>query len=150
MKKKKRFELEKTKRNQNLEKLEKYTFIIKASSKTGCEGEEIKSLYLQIPRYNKYSSEYVCGIVPDYYLCQKFVTFDEVDYEFFRDNINKELEKVDLKLIDEETKKNENKNFWQKTTDFIKDNKYIFITIGALVVIGGATFIVIKKRRDEI
>lgn len=134
----------------NLEKLEKYTFVIKASNSTNCNGEEIKVLYLQIPRFNKYSYEYVCNIVPDYYLCQKFVTFDEVDYEFFRDNINKELEKVDLMLIDEETKKNEGKSFWNKTKEFVKDNKYVFITIGALVVIGGATFIVIKKRRDEI
>ena len=135
---------------ENLERLERYTFVIKASNLANCEGEEIKTLYLQIPRYNKYSNEYVCNIVPDNYLCQRFVTFDEVSYEFFRDTINKDLAKVDLTMIDEENKETSNKNWFNKTIDFVKDHKYIFIITGAVVVIGGATLIVIKKRRDEI
>ena len=127
----------------------KYTIKLVSSEKTGCPGNEIRTFYLQVPRYNKYSIEPRCAQVPDFYLCQEYVTFDEVEYEFFSKSINKELEKFDLDENGNVINK-EDKTWFNKSIEYVKNNKVKFIVGGALVVVVITTIVVIKKRRDEI
>ena len=73
--------------------------------------------------------------------------YENVDYEFFRDTVDKEIAKLNKT---KEEAINDNKSWFSKSIDFVKDNKIKFIVGGSLVVIVITTVIVIKRRRDNI
>lgn len=130
----------------NINEVVKFTIKVYASSATGCEGSSLKTLYLTLPRYNDYSNYTICNSIPDYYLCQRYVTYDEISYDSFYTRVNKEVSKIEKQ---EEIK---NKKWYEKTWDFIKDNKWYFIGGGAVLVGAAATITVVevKKRRRSI
>ncbi len=120
------------------------TFKIYSSDKTGCEGELFRTVYLTLPRYNDYSEYSICKQVPDYYLCQPFVTFQDVDFATFSRYIDSQISKIDKEYIEklkEEEQENGKKNF-------LKKYWYIFVVVGVLAV-GGITTAVIAKRRES-
>lgn len=123
-----------------------YTIKINASSKTGCEGSTLRTIYLTLPRYNVYSTVAPCDELTDYYLCQSYVTYDEISYDSFSQQITEELAKR------EETNEEELK-WYQKVWEYIVKHKNAFIIGGVLVVVatgGTITYIVIRRRRDLI
>ena len=61
-----------------LDSLITYTIKVYASNETGCEGSTLKTLYVSLPRYNDYSTYDICKELPDYYLCQRYVTYESV------------------------------------------------------------------------
>lgn len=126
-----------------------YTVKIYSSSNTNCEGTALKTLYVSLPRYNDYSTYEVCKEVPDYYLCQRYVTFESVGYDTFFTRVREQIAKSE-QIKEEENKKNN--KWYKKTIDFIVEHKVPFIIGGVtlVVVAGGATFIIIKKRRRSI
>lgn len=131
-----------------LDSLITYTIKVYASSNTGCEGTTLKTLYVALPRYNDYSTYDICSQVPDYYLCQRYVTSESVSYETFFKRINEELTKKD-----EDNKKKEEKNNWfENVIDFIVLHKTPFIVGGVVLVVAVSTttIIIIKKRRRSI
>lgn len=125
-----------------------YTVKIFSSSNTGCEGSTLKTLYISLPRYNDYSTYEICNEIPDYYLCQRYVTYEDVGYDAFFTRVREQIAKK------EQIKEEENKNnkWYKKTIDFIVEHKVPFIIGGVtlVVVAGGATYIIIKKRRRSI
>lgn len=124
----------------------KFSIVVKSSDVTGCAGESFKTLYLTLPRYNDYSEYSLCDGVEDYYMCQRYVTFDEVEFEYFVGKVNKEIEKKETKEIEEKLK------WYEKAGNFIVKQKVAFITGGVIVVAGGAitTVVIIRKRRRSI
>lgn len=125
-----------------------YTVKIFASSNTGCEGTSLSTKYVAVPRYNEYSSYSLCNSLPDYYLCQKYVNFQDVDFSKFVEQVTGEIDKRNT-----ESKEEEKNNKWYKEVgNFISDNKLYFIIGGvSLVVIAGAiTVVIIRKRRRSV
>ena len=120
------------------------TVTIKASDKTGCANSELWIIKKTLPRYNDYSDYSVCTIVPDYYLCQRYVTFSKIDFFDFWDKVNREVEKTET--LEEE----KNKSWWDKTIDFLDKYKVIFIT-GGVILVGTTSIILVTKkvRRDS-
>lgn len=124
-----------------------YTIKVYASSTTSCSGTILKTITQKLPRYNEYSDYNVCDGFSKYYLCQRFVTYEPVDFETFSNKISTEIEKKIKK--DEEVNGDK---WYNEVIKFISDNKVWFITGGIILVvgIGSTTFIIIKNRRREI
>ncbi len=119
-----------------LDKVTNFTIKIYATSKTNCEDELYRTLYLKTPRYNDNSSYAICSEATDHYLCQKYVMFKDVEYGFFWDTVNEYINKNNEEPDDE---------------SFFEKHK-IAIIISVIVVIGAigvATIYVIKKRRGN-
>ena len=128
----------------NLDTLNNYGYEL-----DGSELEKFSAtLYLTLPRYNEYSEYDVCDRIPDYYMCQRFVTYDDFKYDDFTENVTKEIANRNKK--NEESK--ENNKWYKKVGKFVSDHKTAFIIggISLVVVAGGATYIIIKKRRRSI
>lgn len=130
----------------NMMDLARYTIKIYASSNTGCEDTLLRTLYVSLPRYNDYSTYAQCDKVPDYYLCQRYVTYDYVDFVEFDEKIRAEIERVE----NEEQAETENDTWYEKVGNFISEHKTAFIIGGiTIVVIAGitVTIIVVRRRR---
>jgi len=134
----------------NLKEVTTFTIKVYASDKTGCAKEEYKTMYETTPRGNKYYSYDICQQAPEYYLCQKYVTSDEIDYNTFLVNIEKY---IDSKEKEQQRIDEENTKWYEKVGEFLEENK-ITVIVGTIVivVIGGVGVAVVMKvrRRDEI
>ena len=130
----------------------KYKFVIKASDTNECSGENQRTITLTQPRFNIFSTYAVCNEIPDYYLCQKYVEFeDTIDFSEFVDKTDREL--ASRNGTSPDGKPDNNKNWTDQISSFVKEHKKAFIIggVGLIIVAGGiVTFIVIKRRRDVI
>lgn len=131
-----------------LDTMATYTIKIYASDKTSCERSPLKTLYVSLPRYNDYSTYEICKQVPDYYLCQRYVTYDSVGYDTFFTRVQEQIDKKNK----EEEENRQNNKWYKKVANFIVEHKVPFIIGGVtlVVVASGATIIIIKKRRRSI
>ena len=121
-----------------------YEIEVLASSETGCEGSTLRTFNLTIPRYNSYSDLKYCDALSDYYLCQKYVTYDRVPYEDFSKRITEEINKRN-------EQKEEELKWYEKIWEFVVDHKTVFIVGGIIAVVAGggtAVYIIIRRRRD--
>ncbi|MEG1648075.1 MAG: hypothetical protein RR325_04860 [Bacilli bacterium] len=126
-----------------------FTLKVYSSNETNCDGELYRTIYLTTPRINEYYGYDLCEGANDYYLCQKYVTFNTVSFEAFEKQINdyKNEEKTNNDKNDKE-----NKDKWYvSVSNFVKEHKVIFIVSGvSLVVISGVVIaVIVKKRRSS-
>lgn len=130
----------------DLEKVNNFTIDVYSSNTTNCPNEKYKTLYLILPKKNSFSNLALCDDLKDFYLCQEYVTVDEINREDFFNQI----EKYQNKMIDDSGTEISNKTLGDKIFEFI--NQYKYIIIGVLVVIGGTTFVIYritsKKQKD--
>lgn len=116
-----------------------FTFEVKSESDK-CKDENYRKISLETPKYNIYSGYQFCSDNPNNKVCKMFITEDvsAKDYAI----------EVDAKKNDS-LKVNENKT--NVVTTLVKDNKYLFIIGGiVIVIIGVATiFVKINKRRGS-
>lgn len=126
-----------------------YTIKIYTSSNTGCEGNVLKTLRLSLPRYNEYSEYAICDSVPDYYLCQRYVNFEPVEFKEFSQKITKQTEE---KQEEEKKQEEENAKWYKRAMNYVKEHKVLFISGGVILitVVGGTTIVVIKRRRRSV
>lgn len=130
------------------EEMTAFTFKVYTSSKTGCPDEVIKTIPLTTPRYNKYSNMAICDDIPEFSLCQRYVTTKEISQEDF-------LEKVDEYRTGEIDKNgnelNKNQNVLTNVLNFIKEYKWIFVSVLLVCFLIGGYFAVkkIKKIRNQ-
>lgn len=129
----------------DLSKVNTFTFNVYNSSKSGCSQKLNRTFYLTTPRLNEYYNFNICDEIPDYYMCQKYVTYED---KGLTDFIRVTNEYKDKKDAEEERL---NKNFFEKIWTFIKDNKTVFITATAVILTAGVcTIIIVKKKRKDI
>ena len=123
-----------------------FTFDVYPSTETTCPKKKIRTFYLSTPRYNEFYDFGFCQDNPEFYLCEKYVTFENMEITDFMDKFQ---EYEDKKKQDEIEK---NKNFFQKLGDFIKEHKEVFIGAGCtILVVGGVVvFLRVKRRKDII
>lgn len=129
----------------NVDKVTTFTIELYANSNTNCSEQKIQSLYLITPRYNWYSSFEWCDGLEDYYLCEDFVTFEDVEYDDFFQKVTKQKEKNE-----KEKPINNESTFFDKLKSFISNNKGIIIGVGcgAIVIVAVIIVISIRKRRS--
>lgn len=122
-----------------------FTFNVYNSDKTDCSGTLNRTFYLTTPRYNLYSSYGYCTENPEFYMCNKYVSYTDSGFEDF---VNKIEDYKEDKARQEEE---QSKTFFQKLWEFVKKNKTIFIVGTCVIVVGVAGYIIInKKRRKDI
>lgn len=132
----------------HLDKVTNFTIKVYTSNATGCPNEEQKTIRLRTPRYNEYSEYNLCMKIPEFNLCQKYVTFKDMDNQEF---VSKVYEYIDKKEEQNQQAIKDAKSWWEKTKDFIKENKYYFIggAVGLVVVAGVAGAVIVYKRRSS-
>lgn len=127
----------------NLDTITNFTIEVFVS-KGNCSGQKIKTLYLQTPRYNEYYNREICEELSDFYLCQKYITTNIPTEERFFE----QLDSYKSGRINEQGETVDNRNFFDKTIDFIKDNKW-FLLGGLVLITGGIVFVYTKKNKKR-
>lgn len=127
----------------NLDTITNFTIEVFVS-KGNCSGQKIKTLYLQTPRYNEYYNREICEELTDFYLCQKYITTNIPTEERFFE----QLDSYKSGRINEQGEEIDNRNFFDKTIDFIKDNKW-FLLGGLVLITGGIVFVYTKKNKKR-
>jgi len=133
---------------ENIMDVNTLTFEVYSSYETNCAREKIRVFYLTTPRYNPYYEYGFCANVPEYYLCQKYVTFNDIKL-----NEAYELTQEYEKELNAKKEPSENLNFFEKIFQFIEDNKGWFIGGTLVVVVIGAgvgAYIIIKRKRSAL
>jgi len=130
----------------NTEKVTNFTIQIYTSNKTSCPEEKYKTMYITLPRYNKYSERDVCVENPDFYLCQRFVTFEEIDDSEFVNQIV-EYKQKENKIEEEKPIIEEEPTIMDKVFEFI--DTYKFFIIGGIVIAIGIIVIVHRVRTKK-
>ena len=124
------------------------TAIVYASGNTGCEDTLLRTMRVSLPRYNDYSTYGVCEQVPDYYLCQRYVFFDEIDFDEFSTKVLAEIEKTQN---GGENGKDDNP-WYEEIGNFISEHKTPIIigVVSILIIAGVIVVIVVRKRRRSV
>ena len=119
-----------------------YEFKVK-SVEYGCENETLRTIKLSLPIYNAYSQLEICSEIPEYYLCQEFVT-SPVDGATFYDKVDA----YKAKLLEQgEGDQGDNTGIANKT--FASASKYKYLIVGVIVALGVVITIVIIKRKEN-
>lgn len=122
--------------------LVKYKIEVYTSDNTNCADDLLRTLYVSLPRYNDYSTYAVCDKVPDYYLCQRYVTYEKVEFVDFEKSIRNEIAKVEA----EEKEKNE-KHWYDYIVSFF-ENYWVPIVVIVVVAAGGTiTYAIIRNKK---
>lgn len=129
----------------NIMNIVEFTIEIYTSDNTTCEGTLLRTLTVRIPRYNSYARLAMCDSLNDYYLCQEYVTFDEISFGTFEERVRNEIERRETEALEEEKEEN-------GILDFLSQHRTeIIIGVIIVIVIAGGTVVMIKiKRRREI
>lgn len=121
--------------------VKRYEFKIYASEATECNTEKLQTIYLTLPRHNRFYNEGYCLDHEDYYLCEEYVEFDDMDINDFHKKMEEEF---GPNAINNKIKT----NIFQIIWNFIKTN-IIWITIVIIVgTIGFFVYRIIRKRRE--
>ncbi len=127
----------------NLANVATFTFTVKSSSNTNCEGEGYSIKYLTTPMYNIYADSETCIENPDADVCQRYISIKGFDAAMFN-------EYFEDKNDSEDDKDEENSSETGSFLDFIIDNKVYFIIGTLVVVIGVTTIVIVQKKRSKI
>ena len=117
---------------------------------TATEGTLLKTIRLSLPRQNEYAQYTLCNQVPDYYLCQQYVTFDEIDFGEFIDRISTE---INNRMEQDDEGVNGDDAWYEEVGNFISEHWVaITIVVVSIVVVAGVVvaIIVIRRRRNII
>lgn len=127
----------------DVSKIRKFSYKIYSSEATACPGEELKTLYITLPKYNEFYD--MCESSEDYSLCKEFITVDIKDSDEFQKKLNNYLNKEykDLKIDDNDT------SWFNNILEFLDNYKLLFIVTIVLSLGVTAVIIVIKKKRQR-
>lgn len=129
-------------KQEKLDRKINYTFDVK-STEYGCDTVVLRTIRVSIPMYNKYAELDICADIPEYYLCQEFVTAP-VDGATFYDRVDA----YKAKLLEQgQDIEEDNTSGVNKT--FANASKYKYLIVGIIVALGVVITIVIIKRKEN-
>lgn len=127
----------------NLKDGTSYVFEIYADN-SDCSYRLYNTLYVTVPKYNKYYKYPACNGASNYLYCQKWVETGDLTYT----ELVKLVEEYKDSISDETiTPIEEKKDWWQIIGDFWA-KYYLFIAGGIILVC--VTIIIIKNKRDTL
>lgn len=130
----------------NLKDGTNYSFSIYAK-RGDCSYKLLNTVYVNLPRYNKYYKDPICNGLENYNLCQRWGEIGNINYETFKEKVEEYKKET---VIEEEIKDNNKKSlsiieslgdFWAKY--------YLYITIGTIALLTPIIIIVNKKSRYD-
>ena len=124
-------------------------FEIHGSDSTGmCALENLRTIKLTLPKYNNLAEREVCTEVPEFYMCQKYISYN-IDPTRFTSEINEYKERLAEQQNGADVDVEDNNTVPSKLADAVSDNK--FIIVGVIVVAGIlVTFIVLQRRKKSV
>ena len=124
-------------------------FIMYAEDNTYCGGYLITSKAIQIPYYNKYSTNKLCSGYEDYTLCNENanISITEEDFEK-RMKLYIESLKISTTTTSKEEKKDDTSNTFDIVSFIIRYNTYIS-GFGAILLVIYITVIINKKNKER-
>ncbi len=133
-----------------LDEVTTFTIKVFTSDKTGCPGTLQKTLTIRTPRFNEYYDSPSCKEVPEFNLCQKYVTYGSMENAEFERRIEEYINSKNI-IKENPEKEEQEKATWEKIKEFVSNNKYYFIGGGVVLVVGAGVVIglVVKKRRSN-
>lgn len=134
----------------DLSEVANFTFQVYTTEKTNCPDERFKTIYLTTPRYNIYYDREICSKLKEFYLCEKYVTFDEVDANEFSIKLKEyqeEISKIDNNK--EEDNKTNDKDISLTDNIFKFLDTYKFIIIGGLLIVLAILYVVNRKKTKK-
>lgn len=121
---------------------------IYASSQTACSGELLKTIYVNLPRYNLYSDREECKGLSDYFICKTNSNTEGIEEEEFLNKIKdakkKKAEKTKQDPVEEEKEK-----YFENAINFFKEKKNIIIPILVIVSVLIIIIIIIKTNKNK-
>lgn len=133
--------------HKDLSKVTNYTFKVFSSNNTGCKDENYKTVYLTLPRYNRFHSYSMCEGVENNSLCDKYVTTKEINESDFYERMSsaKSIEN------DDDNDKTVEDNNESGLLKFIKEYKwYIAGGFGVILLIALLISVNNSKRRRKL
>lgn len=123
----------------DIEQVVNFKFEIYSSNNTSCPDELFRTISLKLPRYNYLYDYEICDEYKDFYLCKQLVFFNEVEENYFNEQLQKYINKI-------ATKKEENnvENTNNSVKDYDNNLFTYFITIIAIVIIIILIFLIKK------
>ena len=132
-----------------LDSVTTFTIQVYSSINTNCPDEKYKTIYLTTPRYNRFSEMEICNSLDDFYLCQKYVTFQDIDKTTFLDKIDS-FQKGEISNDGENLPPSDNLSILDKIINFVTD--YIVFILGSIVIILVIIYVIhrikTKKQRE--
>ena len=124
-----------------------FTFNVYSSSETPCARENYRTIYLTTPRKNPYHYYLQCQNHPDYYLCKKYVTFEDIGFYEFLEQVDTYIEENDKEISAEKQLSSQ-----EKVIGFIKEHIVLVsgVAIGLLSLIVVIVVIKTRKRKKSI
>lgn len=117
-----------------------YSFAVYAKS-GDCSSRLFNTLYVNLPKYNKYYKDPICDGASDYLLCQKWTEIGSITYEEFKNDV--ENYKGNHIVVEDDTIVETN-NWLYIIGDFWA--KYYLYILGAIIVVTSIILIIIKRR----
>ena len=124
-----------------------YSFSIYAKS-GDCSYKLLNTVYVNLPKYNKYYKDPLCDGIEGYNLCQRWGEIGDIDYETFK----LKVEEYKKKTVIEEEPKNDDGKETASLVEIIGDfwaKYYLYITIGTIVLLTPIIIIVNKKNKYD-
>ena len=130
----------------NLKDGTNYSFSIYAKS-TDCSYKLLNTVYVNLPKYNKYYKDSACTGIESYNLCQRWGEIGDINYETFKSKVEEYKNKSDVsdEIKDDDVKTT---SIIEKLGDFWA-KYYIYITIGTIVLLIPIIIIVKKKNKYD-
>ena len=131
------------------EELINLIFEIRASREVGeCSREVLRTVKMTLPKYNNLAEREICNEVPEFYMCQKYITFN-VKPENFSKEVTEYKEKLEKQQNESDSGDEDNNTLTDQAADVISNNKYLIV--GVIVVAGIAiTIFVLKKKKGAL
>lgn len=120
---------------------------IYASNQTKCTGEVLRTIYVNLPRYNIYSDRKECEGLTEYVICKKTANTEKIT----EDQFLKKIEEAKKKKAEAENVKKDDE-IEKDTFDFINffdEHKNIIIPVAVIVTILLIILIIIKLNKNK-
>lgn len=137
-----------TARKRVSDELYNLVFEISGADETGaCSLQPLRTIKLTLPKYNHLAEREVCNEVPEFYMCQKYISYN-IKPENFSSEIKKYKEKIKKEKEDSEAEVEDNNSLPSKAADLIDKNK--FVIVGAIVLAGVIITVIIIRRKKRV
>lgn len=120
-----------------------YSFSVYAKS-GDCSYRLLNTLYVNLPKYNKYYKDTLCEGLDSFNLCQRWGENGDITYDTFKNKIE-EYRKTEIVTDVVEVKKEEETELLKIIGDFWA-KYYLYITLGTIVVLTPIIIIIDRKN----
>lgn len=125
-----------------------FTIQVYTTNKTNCAEERYKTIYLTTPRYNEFYNYEICQELPDFYLCQKYVTFAPISRSEFATKINN-YQNGNIDDDGEIKEEEKDETIIDKAFNFVDEYKWYILGAISIITIIGITIYRIKTKKQR-